>query len=310
MKLIVVLFLSICTMTVVAQKKTYDTFTRDADSLLQAKNFKQAATSFSEAFKANNWKGRIDHRYSAARAWSMAGVADSAFHNLFRIANSGQYVNYERLISEPDLMSLHKDKRWTPLIEMIDSIQSKAEPKLDRKLANQLDSIYINDQKYRLKLEATKKRFGSNSIEVQRLWDIIKANDSINLVVVTRIIDERGWLGKDVIGERGNNTLFLVIQHSNLPTMLKYLPIIKVAVEKGDAKASSLALMEDRVNVFQNKKQIYGSQIQVDKNTGKYTLSPLDDPDNVDERRAKVGLGPIAKYISQWDIIWNPDDYK
>ena len=32
------------------------------------------------------------------------------------------------------------------------------------------------------------------------------------------------------------------------------------------------------------------------------SVSPLEDPDNVDKRRAEVGLGPLADYVSNWNI--------
>lgn len=73
-------------------------------------------------------------------------------------------------------------------------------------------------------------------------------------------LDERGWLGPDVIGQTGNSTLFLVIQHADLVTQEKYLPMMREAVTKGNAKGSSLALLEDRVLIRNGKQQRYGSQ--------------------------------------------------
>ena len=34
------------------------------------------------------------------------------------------------------------------------------------------------------------------------------------------------------------------------------------------------------------------------------------DPDNVDKRRAEVGLPPIAEYIKNWDMKWDLEQYK
>jgi len=310
MKQIILAVFILSTESVVAQENTYGYFIKNADSLMQAKSYESAATNFSRAFRTNNWKGAIDHRYNAARAWSMAEQADSAFYHLFKIANSGNYINSERLVNEPDLLSLHKDKRWTPLLKAIDENQLKAEPMLDRKLALLLDSVRVNDRKYRLILVDKQRGSGFISKDKEPLLKQMRYSDSINLAVVTDIIDRRGWLGKDLIGIEGNSTLFLVIQHSNLPTMLKYLPIIRDAVKKGNADASSLAMLEDRVNMLQNKKQIYGSQITTDPITGNYKLWTLEDPDHVDARRTLVGLGPIQDYVKQFGFTWNPNDYK
>ncbi len=139
-------------------------------------------------------------------------------------------------------------------------------------------------------------------------WQKINEIDSVNLVKVKKILDERGWLGDDVIGSQGNTTLFLVIQHSDQKTQEQYLPMMREAVKKGNARPSSLALLEDRVALGQGKKQTYGSQIGYDDG-GAYVL-PLDDPDHVDERRASVGLGKLQDYVSQWNITWEAEEYK
>lgn len=36
----------------------------------------------------------------------------------------------------------------------------------------------------------------------------------------------------------------------------------------------------------------------------------LSDPDNVDKKRKEVGLGLLADYAKNWDIIWNVEEYK
>lgn len=43
---------------------------------------------------------------------------------------------------------------------------------------------------------------------------------------------------------------------------------------------------------------------------GKYIVSSIEDPDNVDKRRAEIGLGPISDYVKNWGIIWNLEEYK
>ena len=39
-------------------------------------------------------------------------------------------------------------------------------------------------------------------------------------------------------------------------------------------------------------------------------MSPLIDPDNVDKRRAEVGLGKLQDYISDFGMTWNVEEYK
>ena len=82
------------------------------------------------------------------------------------------------------------------------------------------------------------------------------------------------------------------------------------AVQNGKAKASSLALLEDRVALRKGKNQIYGSQVVWDMKTNEHYLMPLDDPENVDKRRSQVGLPPLAIYLSTWQMKWDIEQYK
>ncbi len=81
---------------------------------------------------------------------------------------------------------------------------------------------------------------------MKELWKTILYKDSKNLLIVKEIIDTKGWLGPDVIGEKGNTTLFLVIQHADPATQEKYLPVLRKAVQEGNAAPQDLALLEDR----------------------------------------------------------------
>jgi hypothetical protein len=283
---------------------------KKADSLYNTKDYKNSALAYSEAFKAIGWKGQSNDRYNAACSWAMANFPDSAFFQLFRIATKANYTNYAHISVDPDLNSLHSDGRWTELLNIIKQNKEKAEANLDKPLVAQLDSIYTEDQQCRLQIEDIEKNFGWDSEEMKALFEIMNEKDSINLIKIKAILDTRGWLGSDIIGQQGNSTLFLVIQHADIATQEKYLPMMRDAVKKRNAQASSLALLEDRVALRQGKKQIYGSQIGRDPQTKLYYVSPLEDPDNVDKRRTEVGLGPLSEYISRWQIQWDIEQYK
>ena len=54
---------------------------------------------------------------------------------------------------------------------------------------------------------------------------------------------------------------------------------------------------KDILMIRQGELQIYGSQLWEDQKTGEYYVAPLIDPDNVDKRRAEVGLGKLSDYI-------------
>src|SRR5687768_14250010 len=137
---------------------------------------------------------------------------------------------------------------------------------IHKDLMLQLDSIQVEDQKYRQMFDSVQVKYGLNSKEMNALVKAMNTADSVNLIKVRRILDEHGWLSQEQIGTQRNGTLFFVIQHSDLQTQEKYLPLMRQAVKEGKAQASQLALLEDRVALRQGKKQIYGSQIIQDMN--------------------------------------------
>jgi hypothetical protein len=56
-----------------------------------------------------------------------------------------------------------------------------------------------------------------------------------------------------------------------------------------------LALITDRVRVRQGLPQLYGSQFNgVD---GRWIADPIEDVERLDERRASMGLPPMADYV-------------
>ena len=177
-------------------------------------------------------------------------------------------------------------------------------------VTQQLLKIDELDQRYRNQIDFIETKYGRESKELQVLFNDMHLADSMNLIQVESIIKKYGWLGYDKIGSQANTTLFMIIQHSDQLTQERYLPIMREAVKNGKAKAKSLALLEDRIALHQGKMQSYGSQIFWSKVNNRYFILPLADPDNVDKRRAEIGLQPLSKYVSNWNIKWSSDEYK
>lgn len=174
-----------------------------------------------------------------------------------------------------------------------------------KKLMDLLDTVYQNDQKYRKDFQMFIDKYGADSSKIKMIDELIKKNDAENLKIVKQIIDDYGWLGSDIVGFKGNQALFLVIQHADIKTQIEYFPIMKKAVEVGNARKCDLALLEDRIALRQGKKQNYGTQLLYDEEKREYYVAPLINPLEVDERRKEVGLNSINEYISNWGLIWD-----
>ena len=287
--------------------QTYKSFIAEADAFYDNKEYKKSVEKFKEAFKLE--QKSADDFYNAGCSASLSGDKKLAFKWL-NIALTNGWSNVRDLKTDTDLTLLHTDKKWNKLVSEMQSVVDKREANYDKSLQAKLLAIYEDDQSIRQQYISAQKEFGHQSKQADSLGRIMMYKDSIHLIKITEILDKYGWVGADKIGGQANQTLFIVIQHSGLKTQQKYLPMIREAVKIGNANRSALALLEDRVALREGKRQIYGSQIGYNKETNKSYVLPLDDPDNVDKRRAEVGLELLADYLKSWDIIWNVEEYK
>ena len=287
----------------------YNNLIAEARNLYVAGEYENSGEIYSDAFEVNKGSDTLAHNYEAARAWAMAGQKDEAFENLFVVVNKDVFINIKKISTDTVFRSLSTDQRWITVLDKVSENLKGAEARFSE-ISSHLETVLGDDQYYRQKLGDIQAKYGHESEEYRTNMQLLEKQDSINLLTVVKILDEHGWLGWDHIGYDANRALFLVIQHADIKTQEKYLPMLREAVKEGSAAPRDLALLEDRVALRQGKKQIYGSQIGRDQKTGEYYLSPLEDPDNVDERRAKVGLGPIQDYISYWGLTWDAEAYK
>jgi len=290
-----------------SKPKEYSSLIKKADSCYRAENYKTSVDYYEKAFKIERKKQ--NDFYNAACSAALSKEKKKAF-NWLNLAIDNGYENITHLQIDTDLKSLHENKEWKSTIDKFQKKLDVLEANYDKPLQKELLAIYAEDQGIRGEFAKIYRDKGPGNKEFDSINKLMGYKDSINLIKVIKILDEKGWVGKNVVGSQANQTLFLVIQHSDLKYQQKYLPMMRDAVKKGNANPSSLALLEDRVSLREGRKQIYGSQIGRDKETKMYYVSSLEDPDNVDVRRANVGLQPIAEYVSQWQIKWDVDQYK
>ena len=175
------------------------------------------------------------------------------------------------------------------------SVDTAKVPSVYDTLSAELRIIGYNDRKYRLQLDDTTRRYGARSKQVTALYKKMAMQDSLDLVKVDSIIIRYGWLGPDQVGSDESETQFFVIQHADINTQKRYLPVMRIAATYGKVKPQQLAFMEDKVALKEGRKQIYDTQLSFPG----YAVLPLEKPDSVDARRAGVGLEPLKVYLKE-----------
>ena len=125
--------------------------------------------------------------------------------------------------------------------------------------------------------------------------------DHRNQELVISIIEKCGMPTLKEVTQKQMNAIWLGLQHSNKKIRKKYFSQIERAVENGDLSKQQYALMKDRMLMDEGKPQIYGSQIKNGK------LYKLENPETVNERRKKMGMGTIEDYLKYFNIQFNPN---
>lgn len=180
-----------------------------------------------------------------------------------------------------------------------------AQAKLDLRLKHELDSIYVQDQKYRelmVGINNGKTDSLARALSIpkdQLFWHTYTSmarTDSTNLRRVEAIVKRYGYPGQSMVGTPTNEAVYNVIQHSDKITL--YLPQVKTAAETHEIPYRLYAQMLDRKLVGEGKKQLYGTQggsyTILNKANGQrettFFIWPIQDPTRVNKRRKRAGF--------------------
>ena len=118
--------------------------------------------------------------------------------------------------------------------------------------------------------------------------------DEANTAWLAELTTRRGWPGRTLAGEDGAHAAWLLAQHADPEAQPAFLELLRAAVAAGEASATDLAYLDDRVRLYAGQPQLYGTQFR-DDGQGPRPWT-IEDPENLDRRRASVGLGAFADY--------------
>ena len=173
-------------------------------------------------------------------------------------------------------------------------------------LVKELEEILESDQSLRVAIREKEESEGVDSAAVSELWKRQAELDAQNIKRLREIVATHRWPRISVVGEKAAMAAFLVVQHAEPAEQAEFLPMLRAEAERGEVKRSSLALLEDRVRTSNGQPQIYGSQLRRNPDTGKLEFLPIEDAENVNVRRAEVGLESIEQYARRFGLEYVP----
>jgi hypothetical protein len=117
-----------------------------------------------------------------------------------------------------------------------------------------------------------------------------------NAKTLNEIINKIGYPTLDKVGKEANEAAWLIIQHSiGQPNfMKKCVKLLEIAIHQNKANSKNLAYLTDRIAVFENKPQLYGTQFDWDE-SGELSPNTFDDLKKVNQRRKSIGLNSIEE---------------
>jgi len=136
----------------------------------------------------------------------------------------------------------------------------------------------------------------------QKRWN--QKKDSIfreNKGFAERVLDETGFPGFDRVGTTGSYNYWLLVQHADFDPdfQQRVLDSMKVQLDQNNANPNNYAYLTDRVRVNTGRKQVFGTQLDINMFTGKVKSLPTENWESINERRLSMGLETIEEYLSE-----------
>jgi hypothetical protein len=161
---------------------------------------------------------------------------------------------------------------------------------LNQSLANELLQMAEADQAMRMK-----------AINNEAEWD--GSVDQKSQTRLMAIVDEYGWPTIPKVGKEASHAAWLLVQHAPALNFMEHCLELMESLAEGEVSMANVAYLKDRVLMMNGKPQVYGTQFQ---GTGKdMHVYPIEDVEQVDERRASVGLGSFAENEARVRELYN-----
>ena len=163
-------------------------------------------------------------------------------------------------------------------------------------LRDELNRRAKEDQDARFAMMNNKTEGEAGVKERSELIQRLKKIDEENTAWLSKQVDKHGWPGRSLVGKKGAQNAWLLVQHADHDRKFQKRCLeLMNKLPKGEISPTHLAYLTDRVRVADGKPQMYGTQISY--KDGKSVPQNIEDPENLNKRRAAIGLEPIEDYL-------------
>jgi hypothetical protein len=153
----------------------------------------------------------------------------------------------------------------------------------DSELREQIEQIFKADQAVRAKA----------GFDMQKM----SQTDREHSAALEAIFVRYGLPTYRMVGPQAVADFVTMVQHQSPEFRKRVLPKLKANVDAGQADPGSYAMVFDRSQTDEGKKQVYGENLTCDSEHPKLHIGPIEDEDNVNKRRAAIGLMRLGLYV-------------
>lgn len=167
------------------------------------------------------------------------------------------------------------------------------DPAANDALRDELLAMNTRDQALQQRMHGEALSADERAALIEELREV----QTTNRARFAELIEAHGWPEVQAVGPEAARAAVFLTLHATTENQRRYLPLARAAVERGQADGAAVAILEDRVRLANGEPQLYGTQVGCED--GEPTATNLDAPATVDERRAAVGLPPLAELLER-----------
>lgn len=189
-----------------------------------------------------------------------------------------------------------------PILEAIAAEQRRQAllppPKDDRGRIIRLGRLDQVGRQMEAQLDLSELPESARALAYATLAREMDAVDRANQAALLAMVPPEGWFYRSRYGAEASDAAFLIVQHANPELWRRFAPVLEPLAQSGEIHGAMYALMYDRLALAEGRPQRYGSQMVCLE--GRFVVAPLEDREGVDDRRAVLGMGPLAHYEAQF----------
>jgi hypothetical protein len=140
--------------------------------------------------------------------------------------------------------------------------------------------------------------------------ETIQAIDRAHASRLKEIVECIGWPTRELVGLKATQAAYMVIQHAghDVEFQNECLSMMVDLVAQGQLPASYVALLTDRIRVFSDQPQVFGTQMKMARNDSGVLVPvptvPIEDPEHLNDRRALMGMVEHEQFVEAIQLAY------